>query len=426
MRENASRGFFNGSRPPYGFHKVAVRDGMKTRNKIEPEPEGSIAVQVVQRMFDMAAKDIGCKEIAKALNHEGFRTATGQRWGRTTVHKVLTNEAYCGTLVWGGRAGHSAIHSGEAPIRIENAWPAIIDRDTFQLVQRKMAAKSPQLTHPRTVPSFYLLSGLLFCSCGRAMIGHSAKSGRHFYYQCSRSFKQGKEACDARMLPKEKLERLVIDQLKAKVLTDENLDKLVVLVNEEFQSASCQLRDRLDVIDAELRDVRARLSKPYDALETGKFELYDGRTGKKFDQPVTVGYIYIMKLNHLVSDKIHMRSIGPYSLITQQPLGGKAQFGGQRFGEMEVWALEAYGAAHTLQEILTIKSDDVVGRSKAYEAIIKGEKISKLNVPESFNVLTKEIKGLGLNMELLNINGNNSSKNKKDDKDDKDDEDDKK
>ncbi|MBI5037600.1 MAG: DNA-directed RNA polymerase subunit beta [Candidatus Kerfeldbacteria bacterium] len=134
---------------------------------------------------------------------------------------------------------------------------------------------------------------------------------------------------------------------------------------------------------------------------TGKMELYDGRTGDKFDQPVTVGFMYILKLNHMVEDKIHMRSIGPYSLVTQQPLGGKAQFGGQRFGEMEVWALEAYGAAHTLQEMLTIKSDDVPGRSKAYEAIIKGEPIRKLNIPETFNVLIRELKGLGLDVELI-------------------------
>ncbi|MFH0891546.1 MAG: DNA-directed RNA polymerase subunit beta [Candidatus Falkowbacteria bacterium] len=133
----------------------------------------------------------------------------------------------------------------------------------------------------------------------------------------------------------------------------------------------------------------------------GKVYLYDGKTGEAFDNKVTVGYKYMMKLNHMVDDKIHQRSIGPYSLITQQPLGGKAQFGGQRFGEMEVWALEAYGAAHSLQEILTIKSDDVPGRSKAYESIIKGEPIRKLNVPESFNVLVRELKGLCLDVELL-------------------------
>ncbi|MDD5252020.1 MAG: DNA-directed RNA polymerase subunit beta [Patescibacteria group bacterium] len=135
--------------------------------------------------------------------------------------------------------------------------------------------------------------------------------------------------------------------------------------------------------------------------EDGQVTLYDGRTGDKFDNKVTVGYIYMLKLNHMVEDKIHQRSIGPYSLITQQPLGGKAQFGGQRFGEMEVWALEAYGAAHTLQEILTIKSDDVPGRSKAYESIIKGEPIRKINIPESFNVLVRELKGLCLDVELL-------------------------
>ncbi len=133
----------------------------------------------------------------------------------------------------------------------------------------------------------------------------------------------------------------------------------------------------------------------------GKIVLYDGRSGDAFVHKVTCGIAYMLKLNHMVDDKIHQRSIGPYSLVTQQPLGGKAQFGGQRFGEMEVWALEAYGAAHTLQEILTIKSDDVPGRSKAYEAVIKGEKIRKVNVPESFNVLVRELKGLGLSVELF-------------------------
>jgi DNA-directed RNA polymerase subunit beta len=134
----------------------------------------------------------------------------------------------------------------------------------------------------------------------------------------------------------------------------------------------------------------------------GKLKLYDGRTGETFHQPVTVGQIYMMKLVHLVEDKIHARSTGPYSLITQQPLGGKAQFGGQRFGEMEVWALEAYGAAHILQELLTVKSDDVVGRVKTYEAIVKGEDILEPGVPESFKVLVKELQSLGLAVEVLN------------------------
>jgi len=132
----------------------------------------------------------------------------------------------------------------------------------------------------------------------------------------------------------------------------------------------------------------------------GKVWLRDGRTGQRFDAPVTVGVIYMLKLSHLVDDKIHARSIGPYSLVTQQPLAGKAQFGGQRFGEMEVWALEAYGAAHTLQEILTVKSDDVSGRSRVYEAIVKGENLPEPGIPESFNVLVKELQSLGLSVTL--------------------------
>ena len=134
----------------------------------------------------------------------------------------------------------------------------------------------------------------------------------------------------------------------------------------------------------------------------GKQTLFDGRTGESFDQPVTIGQIYMLKLVHLVEEKIHARSTGPYSLITQQPLGGKAQMGGQRFGEMEVWALEAYGAAHTLQELLTVKSDDVVGRVKTYEAIVKGDDVLEPGIPESFKVLVKELQSLGLAVEVLN------------------------
>jgi DNA-directed RNA polymerase subunit beta len=151
---------------------------------------------------------------------------------------------------------------------------------------------------------------------------------------------------------------------------------------------------------ATVEEIKAELRKA-GLPEGGKTELYDGRNGERFDQPVTVGVIYMLKLSHLVDDKIHARSIGPYSLVTQQPLGGKAQFGGQRFGEMEVWALEAYGAAFTLQEMLTVKSDDVPGRSRVYEAIVKGENPPEPGVPESFNVLVKELQSLCLDIEFI-------------------------
>lgn len=148
------------------------------------------------------------------------------------------------------------------------------------------------------------------------------------------------------------------------------------------------------------RDHR-KLWKGVPISRDGKVRLRDGRTGEFFDSPVTIGHMHYLKLHHLVDDKIHARSTGPYSLVTQQPLGGKAQFGGQRFGEMEVWALEAYGASYTLQEILTVKSDDVVGRVKTYEAIIKGENIPEPGIPESFKVLLKELQSLGLDVRVL-------------------------
>ena len=169
--------------------------------------------------------------------------------------------------------------------------------------------------------------------------------------------------------------------------------------------------------DGDINAAASELIRLAGLTPTGKARLRDGRTGEQFTSPVTVGEIYMLKLSHLVDDKIHARSIGPYSLVTQQPLAGKAQFGGQRFGEMEVWALEAYGAAHTLQEILTVKSDDVNGRSRVYEAIVKGQNLPEPGIPESFNVLVKELQALGIKVtlgasdgtgvELIDAGGNN-------------------
>ena len=174
--------------------------------------------------------------------------------------------------------------------------------------------------------------------------------------------------------------------------------------NSEILELANNLKDGLPiatpVFDGAKESEVKELLKLADLPESGQFTLYDGRTGSKFDRPVTVGYMYIIKLNHLVDDKMHARSTGSYSLVTQQPLGGKAQFGGQRFGEMEVWALEAYGASYTLQEMLTVKSDDVSGRTKMYKNIVDGSYEMDANIPESFNVLSKEIKSLGINLEL--------------------------
>ena len=174
-------------------------------------------------------------------------------------------------------------------------------------------------------------------------------------------------------------------------------DEEIELVGEQLSHGVCIATPVFD--GAREPDV-VKMLEDANLHKSGQSILYDGRTGEQFDRPVTVGYIYMLKLHHLVDDKIHARSIGPYSLVTQQPLGGKAQFGGQRFGEMEVWALEAYGAAYTLQEMLTVKSDDVAGRTKVYEAIVRGDDTFEAGIPESFNVLVKEMRSLGLNVQL--------------------------
>jgi len=171
-------------------------------------------------------------------------------------------------------------------------------------------------------------------------------------------------------------------------------------LNQLFSNLSSGVPISTPVFDGASVDDVTKMLQLADLPSSGQTKLWDGRTGDQFNREVTVGIVYMLKLHHLVKDKIHARSTGPYSLVTQQPLGGKAQSGGQRFGEMEVWALEAYGASYTLQEILTVKSDDVAGRTKVYETIVKGDENFESGVPESFNVLVKEIKALGLNIEL--------------------------
>jgi DNA-directed RNA polymerase subunit beta len=207
------------------------------------------------------------------------------------------------------------------------------------------------------------------------------------------------------MLAENTKEEAIRRELKALFKDTTLADTIADLSDEELMAVAPTLTKGVymgsPVFDGSREGEIKALLKQSGLPESGKTYLYDGMTGDKFEQPVTVGYIYMLKLSHLVDDKIHARSIGPYSLITQQPLGGKAQFGGQRFGEMEVWALEAYGAAFILQELLTAKSDDVYGRTKIYEAIVKGEAAMEPGVPESFNVLIRELQSLCLDVELI-------------------------
>jgi DNA-directed RNA polymerase subunit beta len=204
----------------------------------------------------------------------------------------------------------------------------------------------------------------------------------------------------------QKLVEKELIEAKARKIEETQAEMVVRLkAMDPDQRALIQLTEgELDSDEAFAAEAEAQAQSEWSWLnETGKVTLYDGRTGEAFLQKVGVGNIYMMKLVHLVDDKIHARSTGPYSLVTQQPLGGKAQFGGQRFGEMEVWGLEAYGAAYTLQEMLTIKSDDVLGRAAAYESIVKGKNIQKPGIPESFKVLIRELQSLGLDIQILHV-----------------------
>ena len=270
MRESASRGFLVHSGTPYGYRRIKVKDGKTQRATLEIDSQ---TAPTVQRIFRSALKGEGLKEIAKALNVDGIASPGGKQWGPATLHKVLTNEAYTGTLVWGL---NSRSTNDLPPIRVEGAWPAIVDRETLEQVKAGLKERSPKVTNPRRVGSTYLLSGLASCGrCGKALTGAEAKSGKYSYYVCGTLLHQGSGACDARYLNARWFESFVIDQIKERILIPENLEELVRLVNEEMDGASEARRQELEAIDGELAGVAGRLERLYDALETGTLSLED-------------------------------------------------------------------------------------------------------------------------------------------------------
>ena len=268
MRESASRGFYLHSRPPYGYRKVKVRDGEKERPRLDIEPHQA---RIVASIFDGVAEGKGLKEIVKELNNNGIAGPKGKTWGKTTIHKILTNEAYTGTLFWGRTSKRS-----QNPIRVENAWPAIINKETFDIVQSKLSARAPSRLNPRQAASRYLLSGLARCgNCGRSLVGQEAKGGQFSYYVCGTLLKKEAGSCKARYLNSRKFESLVINKMKEHILTEGNLQELVRLVNEEMDTTAGSYREELDVISGEIASTNSRLERLYDALETGKLELDD-------------------------------------------------------------------------------------------------------------------------------------------------------
>jgi DNA invertase Pin-like site-specific DNA recombinase len=270
MRESASRGFYVASNAPYGYQRVKVRDGNKERPRLELHAHRA---PVVARIFREFLAGAGLKDIARALNSEGIPAPRGKKWGKTTLHKILVNEAYTGTLVWGRTSKNS---QKSPPIRVEDAWEPIVDRETFSRVQSLLRERAPVHLHPRRANSHYLLSGLARCGhCGKALVCQDAKSGQFSYYICNTLLKQGAGTCPTPYLNSRKFEKVVIDKIKERILTEENLRELVRLVNEEMDAQASETRQRLEAVTAEIADVHRRLGRLYDALETGKLTLND-------------------------------------------------------------------------------------------------------------------------------------------------------
>ncbi|MDP3064378.1 MAG: recombinase family protein [Chloroflexota bacterium] len=270
MRESASRGYYVSSYAPYGYRRVKVQDGRKERPRLEPDPS---TAPVVARIFRAVLEGMGVKEVCRMLNSEGVASPRGKAWGKSSLHQILTNQAYTGTLIWGitSKGGHPP-----QPVRVENAWQPIVNRETFDRVQAAMHQRAPLQTHPRRVASAYLLSGLLKCgTCGKSLSGQEAKSGKFAYYVCCTLLRRGRGTCDAPYLNARRLEALVVGKIKERILTEENLKDLVRLVNEEMDAAASQYRERLDVVEGELADVGRRLERLYEALETGMLTLKD-------------------------------------------------------------------------------------------------------------------------------------------------------
>ncbi|MYE83835.1 MAG: recombinase family protein, partial [Gammaproteobacteria bacterium] len=268
LRESASRGFWVAPRAPYGYRKVKVQDGPRERPKLELNPP---ADGLVRRIFELALQGRSVLEISKTLNAEGIPSPAGKRWNKTTIHQMLTNETYTGTLLWGVTA-----KDGLPPVRVEDAFPAIVSKDDFRQVASLLRAKAPAQVHPRRAASPYLLSGLVRCrTCRRALTAAEAKSGKYSYYVCQSLLKRGSGSCKTPRLNAPHFERLIVEQIREHILTESNIRDLVRLVDEEMDGVAREERAKLESIEAELAGVRAKMDRLWHAVETSDLEIND-------------------------------------------------------------------------------------------------------------------------------------------------------
>ena len=280
MREAASRGFWIGSRTPYGYSRVMVYDGPKKRPTLEPDPDAS---RVVKRIFDMAEAGTGMLHIARALNDEGIASPAGKLWSKNGIHFILRNEVYTGTLIWGANAKDKA-----EPVRIEKAFPAIISKAKSQRVNSLMRSRAPKVINPRRVGSTHLLSGLLKCKCNRALSAQVAKSGQFSYYVCQSIMKRGKDACDTPRLNARRFEEIVVGKIRSNVLTDSNIRALAKVVDEQMDGVAREQRKRLETIEDELEGREAEAG-PHLALRRDDRHRHGRRLGPHQGAPGAAG-----------------------------------------------------------------------------------------------------------------------------------------
>ena len=268
MREAATRGFWMTTYAPYGYKRVYVQDGIKKRPKLELNPP---ADAVVRRIFDMVLQGRSILDVTKTLNAEGIPTTNGKKWLKTTIHTMLDHEAYTGTLVWGAKA-----KDGAPPVRVENAHPAIVSKRDFQKARKLLGSRAPKKVNPRRASSPYLLSGLVKCeTCGKAMTAAEAKSGKYTYYVCHSLLKQGKGTCDTPRLNAKSFEKLIVNEIRENVLTESNIRDLVKLLDEEMDGIAREQRERMETIESELADVKRRLDRLYNLVETTDLDIED-------------------------------------------------------------------------------------------------------------------------------------------------------
>ena len=268
MREAASRGFWVTSYAPYGYKRVYVQDGAKKRPKLELDPP---ADAVVRRIFDMVLQGKSILDVTKTLNAEGIPTTNGKRWLKTTIHTMLANEAYTGAVVWGIKAKDKA-----EPVRVEDAHPAIVSKREFQRARKLLGSRAPKQVNPRRASSPYLLSGLLKCeTCGKAMTAAEAKSGKYTYYVCHSLLKRGSGTCETPRLNAKTFEKLIVDEIRANILTESNIRDLVKLLDEEMDGVAHEQRERLETIEEELEEVKRRLGRIWQVIETTDIEMAD-------------------------------------------------------------------------------------------------------------------------------------------------------